>query len=68
MWITVNNEAWNLDNAEGIVVEDNRVIVVYPNHNEIFAAKNGIDAESVLCDIDVAINNGQKVFLSLIHI
>ena len=65
MWITVNNEAWNLDNAEGIVVEDNRVIVVYPNHNEIFAAKNGIDAESVLCDIDVAINNGQKVFSAL---
>ena len=39
MWITVNNEAWNLDNAEGIVVEDNRVIVVYPNHNDICGEK-----------------------------
>ena len=63
MWLSIgNNEMWNLDNVEGITVEDNLVILVYPNHCERFEAKSGVDAESVLCDIEVALKTGQKIF------
>lgn len=65
MWLVVNNEMWNLDSAEGIVAEDNRVIIVYPNHNEKFEVKSGIYAESVMCDIEAALNSGQKIFQAL---
>lgn len=65
MWLVVNDEMWNLDKVDGIVAEDNRVILVYPNHCEVFESKSGLAAQSVLCDIEFAIKDGQKVFRGL---
>lgn len=62
MWLVVNNEMWNLDNAECIVAKGNKVMTVYPDHSEQFETSSAVAAASVVCGIEAALNGGQRIF------
>ena len=61
MWLSIDNELWNLDNCEGIVCEDADIILVYPNHREIYECQNGVPVDSVMAEIERNLKDGVRL-------
>ena len=57
-WPDEYHSWWGIKLLPEVIEEDE-------GYRNYICGENGIDAEVLLCDIDVAINNGQKVFSAL---